>query len=352
MAKTSTQLLKLQMIQQDVIKHHLDGYLISDLVDIQYLLNVKVSSGFLLVTPSQMLFFVDSRYFDALQHLEIEVVLSRIEPDPLYEKLKQLKKVGFDQKISYLEYAKFAKYTEMVPFSSFVSPLRSIKTQEEIQSLTSAAKLCQQGFDFAITQLKEGVTEKQIAQAVEIFWLQHQGEGLAFEPIVAFGQNSAYPHHRASETTLSKQQVVLLDMGVVYQGQCADLTRVYYFGKAPASVKQIYSTLHSVLQEAISKACEKVDAQNLDREAKKKLKEAGLKAYTHSLGHGLGLEVHEPPLLSEKISQPLSSDMVVTIEPGVYDPNNFGMRLEQMVHIGKKTPHLLSPQIPSQIPEL
>lgn len=340
---------------RELLPKEIEAYLVCEPLDLCYLLNVRVSLGYLLVSRKKIIFFVDSRYFEALKFLDLEVQLLT-DNQPIGSHLAEYKTIGFDRSISYAQYEQITKYyPKLKPYDSLVMQLRTIKAPQEIQKIKQAIIHCEKGFSYVQSILKEGVTEIEIAKKVEIFWLENQCDHLSFGPIIAFGKHSAYPHHKPTDQTLKRGDIVLCDMGVVVDGYHSDLARVYGFGTVAQQLQKAYIAVYRALSEAMDSLQQGVCIGLLDQKTKTRIKFQGFDPYGHSLGHGIGLQAHEPPILSQKFldqKKLLQENMLITIEPGIYLSDLGGIRLEQMVLIEKNGYTLLSSPISEKIPEL
>jgi Xaa-Pro aminopeptidase len=218
-----------------------------------------------------------------------------------------------------------------------VQNLRLIKDAEEISKLRAAAQLGYEGYLFALSLLREGVSEKELALALELFWKERGASRLAFDSIIAFGPNSSMPHYRPDETTLKQNTSVLIDCGVVLSHYHSDMTRVAYFGNPPQEIQTIYPIVEEAKAKAIEACRPGTLIGDLDRIARDWIQSKGYGEYfSHSLGHGVGLEIHENPIIRQTgpfSEKPLKTGMVITIEPGIYLPGIGGVRLEDTILI-------------------
>lgn len=314
-------------------------FLIEDPTDLFYLTGVKFSKGSMLVGKESSL-FVDGRYTEAAKGVKGVTSFSDKE---FYSYLcdRRVEKIYFDKdKTSYRRYEtliKEVKQTEFIAQDSLVMPLRQIKEDQEIRGLKKAATLNQAGLEHAAQFLKEGVTEKEIALEYEIFCLRNGGQRVAFEPIVAFGENSALPHHRAGSRKLKNKDVVLIDVGIFVDDYASDMTRCFFFKDKDPLLFSLYEEMQKFHAKLLSEMKEGVLISLLDKKAREWMKELGFTA-SHSLGHGLGLEVHESPRIAydENLKDVLKENMVITIEPGLYIPGRGGLRYEDTLVVKKE----------------
>lgn len=317
---------------------------ITEPVDIFYLTGMHLSAGTLLISHKVSALLVDGRYFEACKKdCPIPVFLAK--EGLLFDLLKSTDTLILDQDST--SYAAFLRWTAsaktagitILPKENLVKQLRIIKDASEIDLLKKAADLGLEGFDYVKSLLRPGVKEREVAAELEYFWRKRGSEGTAFEPIIAFGANSAMPHYRASDAILKDTDIALIDIGVTKDHYHSDMTRVVFLGTPDSKLKEIHSVVEESLKAALTLLRPGTFLKDLDKAARDVLSKAGYAAYfTHSLGHGIGLEVHEYPLV--KSSTPygnvqLQEGMTITIEPGIYLPGIGGVRLEDTVVITK-----------------
>ena len=318
------------------------AYLITEPVDIFYLTGMNVSAGTLIVSHAASALLVDGRYFEACKKdCPIPVFLAK--EGLIYQLLKDAEALIIDQDNT--SYAAFLKWTEsaknagleIIPKENLVKQLRIIKDSSEIHLLKKTSDLGLEGYDYVCSLLKAGITEREVAAELEYFWRKKGSMGVAFDPIIAFGANSAMPHYRAGDAVLKDGDIVLIDIGVTKDHYQSDMTRVVFFGTPKTKLLEIRDVVEASLKAALSLLRPGTFLKDLDVAARTVLAKAGYEEFfTHSLGHGIGLDVHEYPLL--KASAPygnvqLEAGMAITIEPGIYLPGIGGVRLEDTVII-------------------
>jgi Xaa-Pro aminopeptidase len=322
-----------------------DSILVSHLPNIQYLCGFTGSAGLLLVDESQAALFTDSRYtFQA--HEEVHGARVRIAKQGL------LKAVGEDledlkaRRRRAVAYA--AAHTTVVQKQTLdgvsrgrvrwasdenvVEKLRAVKDPGELARMREAARLISDVFRKILPLIRMGTSELDLAAEIEYRIKQMGGSGPSFETIVASGPRSAWAHARPTPKRLGKSELVVLDQGAILRGYCSDMTRTVFVGRAPARIRQMYQAVLQA-QEAAKRAIRPgVKAGDVDRAARRTLKRFGLARYfTHSTGHGLGIEVHEMPRLGKGEETLIQEGMVVTVEPGVYLEGVGGIRIEDDV---------------------
>jgi Xaa-Pro aminopeptidase len=338
-----------------------DALLIEHPIHLFYLTGIELSAGKLLVTPQEACLIVDGRYFEQSQRQTLYSV--QLFKESLLKELitsLQIHQLGFDQ--HYTTYHAFSALTQLaanlkeqsyrldiIPIESVVQKLRLVKDEEEITYLRNAAHLGYQGYELVVSLLREGVTESELAFELEFFWKKRGASRLAFDSIIAFGPNSSMPHYRAGATQLKLHTSVLIDIGVVLAHYHSDMTRVLFFGTPAPIMQTIYSIVEEAKARALALCRPGTLIGDLDQVAREWIASKGYGDYfTHSLGHGIGLDIHEPPIIRNTgpfRDLPLQAGMVITIEPGIYLPKVGGVRLEDTILITEKGYENLTPPI-------
>ncbi len=331
-----------ERFQGELKRRELDAFLVEGACDLYYLTGLKFSAGQLIISSEGCHLLVDGRYIGKAQ-LDSPFPTSLLKGDALKDYLLAISAHTFGFDSTTTTYHAFERLKESAPgkeligLDHFMRQLRAIKGPEEIASIKEACALAAQGQAYAFNLVAEGVTERAIARELEIFWLKEGAERLSFEPIVAFGPHSAEPHHRPTDTPLVPGEVVLLDCGVQKGMYQSDLTRVTCLGSPPDQIQEIYAIVKGAVDNALALLRPGATAGSIDKAARSFIEEMGYgESFTHSLGHGVGLEIHEHPTLR---SSPqcdafvLQANMVVTIEPGIYLPGIGGVRLEDTILI-------------------
>ncbi|NGX48703.1 MAG: Aminopeptidase YpdF [Candidatus Anoxychlamydiales bacterium] len=341
---------RLKNLQNYVLEKNIDLLILDDSISLIYLTGLHLSYGKLFITKDKTKLFVDGRYLQIAKEnssLDVELICEKSLLDFIVE--NKLKNIAFDSsKLSYCSYEKLkvflekikTKYDLDIKITPLVNPLkefRVIKDVDEILLLKKAANLNWRGFEHVCLLLKQGITEKEIAFEYEMFVKKNGADKLSFDPIVAFGKNSAMPHYKTSTKKLELNDLVLMDIGVEIQNYHSDMTRVIFFGSPDPKLERIYSITKKAHSAALSQCKPGVKLKELDLAARKVLKEEGCeKEFVHSLGHGVGLEIHEFPRIkfdTEDRDVILKPGMVITIEPGIYLQNLGGTRYEDTILI-------------------
>lgn len=312
--------------------------LVKDSLSITYLTGVKVEEGYLVVSGCDKACFVDARYFSMLKPKLIEKgVKAYLYKDFScvvdYIKALNKKTVYIDySKTTIKEHLKIKEHFSTKDYSLRLEKLRSIKNAGELKNIKKACQIAQKAYYFALKKIKLGITELELKEILERKMLSLGAQGTSFDTIVAFGKNSAVPHHQTGQTKLENNTPVLIDMGCKVNGYCSDITRTAFFGSPDKKFIDCYKAVFSANESAIKNITVGTKTCGADAFARNVLKENSLdKYFTHSLGHGVGLEIHEYPFISPKTDVELKNDMVFTIEPGVYFDGEFGIRIEDTV---------------------
>ncbi|MGH9747191.1 MAG: M24 family metallopeptidase [Candidatus Acidiferrales bacterium] len=325
-----------------------DAFLVSQLHDIRYLCGFTGSAALLLVEPTRATLFTDSRYtFQA--HEEVADARIAIAKHGLLGAAGQeLRRRRGRVRVAYspahmtvgqhggLQQAAGARI-RWVNGAGAVEKLRALKDPQELATMRRAAILISEVFSESVPLIKPGMTELDLAAELEYAMKRKGASGPSFETIVAAGPHSAWAHARPSSNLLRKSQLVVLDQGAILHGYCSDMTRTVFLGRAPANVRRMYRAVLAAQEAARAAIRPGVSGESADAAARRVLKGERLAQYfTHSTGHGLGLEVHEMPRLGKGEKTILEEGMVITVEPGVYVEGLGGIRIEDDVVVTAK----------------
>ena len=250
-----------------------------------------------------------------------------------------MKTYGFDTGLTVAAHKELKKHFSKLgkTFKGVDMPtqkVRSIKDVGELAKLKKSAALLRRGFLFIKKQLKTGITEEVVAREFELYMKKMGAEALSFEPIIAFGENSASPHYHPGKRKLKKGDVVLIDIGVVVEGYASDMTRILFWGEVTQKIHETYKLVRRAQKGAMEVCKAGVLISELEEVAREIMGKEE-KYFVHALGHGIGLDVHEYPRVATSSTGHLEEGMVITIEPGIYLPGAFGIRYEDMVLITK-----------------
>lgn len=333
--------------------HELESLLVSKPENRRYLSGFSGSSGILLVTCDHMFLFTDGRYEEQARMEASEwslVIYKRSFVEELVSVCADLriKELGFEK--DFMTYQQFELLKnnlpdiEVRPVSGLVEGLRRIKDETEIQLIQEACTITCSAFQYLLGELRAGQKEREIAGLLEYFMRCQGGSLPAFETIVAAGRRSALPHGVASDQVIRRGHLVVLDMGATFKGYASDLTRTICIGRFDSRQREIYEIVLEAQARALSFIRAGVTAGEADAAARDFIRNAGYADFfPHSLGHGVGLSVHEEPLLAVGQNVILEEGMVVTVEPGIYLPGWGGVRIEDTVLVTQKGCKILTP---------
>lgn len=326
MRPTARQLLK----ENDLL-----ALLVSNPVNVRYLTETSSENGVLLVVPTGFILFIDGLELEAIQKQAGKKVKVKSLAS-ISSSLGKIKNCAFEEEN--VTVARLKRWKKLFPQTSFtaskdiVEQYRRTKDADELKSILKANKITENILERIPDILKTGITEVGVAWIIES-WAREQGaEKMGFETIVGFGAHTSRPHHRPTTKKLKKGDLVQIDMGLVLNGYTSDRSAVYFTGKPTAQQKKVLAALEEAKEAGINAIAAGVACSEPDRIARAILKKHGLEKYfIHSLGHGVGLDIHEGVSLSKRSKDYLLEHEVVTVEPGVYFPGKWGMRLEDMV---------------------
>ncbi len=312
--------------------------------------NPTEREGWILVTDTTVHIFTDSR-FEGLYSLPSGFSFGMLTPEKrmsqhLEELLKNklIETVHFEaENISYLEYELLAKLPfSFTPLHYFILETRSIKDQEEYMYIKKACELIDQCLAEIIPTISIGLTEKDIARKIE-HWCQNHDVSLAFPTIVAIDGHASIPHYEAGDEKIKKGSFILIDCGISYNGYNSDITRMVSIGKPSEEIVTVYKKMLEIQEQTIELLGQKETYNEVDTYCRTELENANVPLYRHALGHGIGLSVHELPRVSYLSKGTIEEGHMITIEPGVYKTNEYGIRIEDTVYIGKnKKPEILT----------
>ena len=316
------------------------AFLITDRLTRKYLCGVDIAEGFLILSKTPVV-FTDARYFyQAKQKLAkagVDSKLYKSEADlKVYLDGLNVQNLLVDYRVTTLkEYGVYKTFgLEIKDGASLLENARCVKDKQEFSYIKKACEIAERAYHVAIRTVKKGITEIQLKEKIENLMIEYGAQEIAFDTIVAFGANSAVPHHETGNTVLQDNQVILVDMGCKIEGYCSDLTRTAFFGQPSIRFLSAYTAVLNANELAEEQITSGMSMKRADAIARDFLSENGYgEHFTHSLGHGVGLEIHEYPTVSPKSDATLTENMVFTIEPGVYYDGEFGIRIEDTVVI-------------------
>jgi Xaa-Pro aminopeptidase len=349
--------------RQAKLREHLattpfDGLLISHLPNIRYLCGFTGSAGMLLVEEAGSVFFSDVRYdtqaHDQVQSAKVVIARNAIL-QAVGERLSRRRKraggwtLGIEAE--HCTVADKKRLNDQLPgamrlkdSTAVVERLRMGKDTDELARIRAAVNLGAKLFDRALEVIRPGVKESEVAAEMEYAARRAGAEEMSFPTIIASGSRSALPHGRASEEPIRPGGFVVCDFGVILEGYCSDQTRTVWVGSAPRAAREAYEAVREAQVAAVDAVRPGATAGEVDSAARKVLQKAGLGRYfTHSTGHGVGIEIHEAPRVATRQKEILEPGMVITVEPGVYFPGKWGVRIEDMVAVTASGREVLTP---------
>ncbi len=352
-------------LNQEIKKHNLDMLLITNQTNIFYLLGLKTEDSLLLAAAERYFFITDARfkeesknYFNHFKNIQL-IIESPQKPRKIIiqEIMAGLgaKKIGFEAKnLSFFSYQNLklslGKKAILVPVPGLVENLRIIKDKNEIDIIRRAVKITKEAFMYLGRILKPGQREVDLAREIEYFIRLKGASGPAYDLIIASGKESSKPHAKISSQVIKNNNLIMADMGVVFKEYNSDLTRTFFLGKIPSNLKKIKEIVTLAQKRAIDLIKPGVEISLLDQAARGYIKSQGYgDNFVHSLGHGLGLAVHESPAISSRNKQKLEEGMVFTVEPAIYLPGQGGVRIEDVVLVTKKGCVVLSDDLNQSI---
>ncbi len=328
-----------------IIPKDSDCALITSDINRRYFTGMKSSAGILLCFRDKAYLIIDFRYIEKACKCvkDCEVILQ----DDLYPQISQLIKKHNAGTVSVesqeMTVSTLNRLSEKLPrfyfdstdkLSNAIYDMRSVKSDEDIEKMKSAQKITDMAFSHILNFIKEGKTEREISLELDYFMLKNGAEAISFDTIALAGKNTSMPHGVPSDYTINKGDFVLMDFGAVYDGYHSDMTRTVCVGTPTDEMTEIYNIVLSAQLNALKTAHSGISGKTLDESARKIIEDKGYGEYFgHSLGHGVGMEIHEFPNASSKTEKIIPENSVVTIEPGIYIPDKFGIRIEDMVKI-------------------
>jgi Xaa-Pro aminopeptidase len=337
--------LRLKNIRQAITNIKIDGFLVTDLINVRYLTGFTGSSGFAFVTGKETFFITDFRYKEQSEK-EVKHATIIIEKGDRFRIIQTLSKknhirsLGFESSVSYAFHKKLLQSgLRLHAVEGLIEKLRTIKDISEIGAIQEAVKRAETAFLEVRPYIKLGIKEHAIALRLEERLKRKGCSHIPFEIIVASGAHSSMPHARSTEKKLSQGDFVIIDWGGEAHGYFSDMTRTFIMrgGNTFSRQREIYNIVLEANRKAISSVTQGMKTKEVDRVARDFIRNAGYGEYFgHGTGHGVGLQVHEAPRVTWSRSQPIRENMVFTVEPGIYIPDFGGVRIEDMVVVKNK----------------
>jgi Xaa-Pro aminopeptidase len=343
-------------IRKTLAAHKLDALLVAHLPNIRYLCGFSGSSGVLLVSEKGSVFFTDGRYTTQAR-AEVQGARVAVTRKPgltaaaewLKSRGQGLRRIGVEAE--HMTVGARSRLAAVLPSKTrlreappLVEQARMVKDEEEIARIRAAVLLGAGLFDTVLKTIRPGVKEADVAAEMEYAARRAGAEQMSFETIIASGERSALPHGRASLAAIPARGFVVCDFGVILAGYCSDMTRTVHVGDPTREARQTYEAVREAQQAAVDAARSGTSVGEVDGAARNLLRKKHLaKFFRHSTGHGVGLEIHESPRIAAAQTEILRPGMVITIEPGVYLPGKWGVRIEDMVVVRERECEMLTP---------
>lgn len=343
---------RLKAVRALMTTFKLQSMLVTELAHVRYLTGFSGSSGLCLITPTHQFFITDRRYkTQAPQEISgFNIIIAKQNLFPLLAERKLVPKrsrIGFEsQHVSVADMNSLKKLlpqSHFIPATNILENVTAVKDEKEIELISFAASISDKVFKKLLTLVRPGVRECDIAAEISYWHRNYGAECDAFDPIVASGERGALPHARASEKKIRRGEMVVLDFGCRYLGYNSDITRTLAVGNPSAEMRKVYQIVLDAQMKAIDAVRDKVTACSIDSIARKHIRKNGYgKYFIHSLGHGLGIHVHDPLRVSAISKAILKTGNVVTIEPGIYIPGRGGVRIEDDIVVRENSCDILT----------
>jgi Xaa-Pro aminopeptidase len=322
------------------------SFFVTNPVNVRYLTGFESSNAFVLVRADRVLLFTDGRYIEAartVEGVEAIVVDREFEPGPA-RALPDVAELPMAFEADHLTYACYEALSglDLVPAVGTIQGLRAVKEPEELEEIRRAARILNAAYERLAGESLIGRREAEVAWWMEQTMREEGADALAFDIAVASGPNSALPHHHAGQRRIEAGETVVVDAGAKVDGYCSDCTRTFGTGPLPGELQRAYAVCRSAQESALAEVEAGAEARALDEIARGEIEEAGFEVL-HGLGHGVGLEVHELPVMRPTADGALTGGNVVTVEPGVYLPGLGGVRIEDLVIVTENGAEILTP---------
>lgn len=321
-----------------------DAILITSEQNRRYATGFQSSAGACFITKQKGYFFTDFRYIEAAKSKIEGYDVTEVHGGEAYSKyineiirLDGVNNVGFeDNSLTFSEVNRWEKSlsAKLHPMGDLISNLRQVKTKNELECVISAQRIAEKALEEVLNDIKPGITEKEIAAKLIYLMLINGAEKMSFEPIVVSGKNSSMPHGVPSAKKIEKGDFVTMDFGCIFNGYCSDMTRTVAVGYVTEEMERIYNLVLKAQNAGISAAKAGVSGKTVDLAARNVIQEAGYGEYFgHGFGHGIGIDIHEMPNAGPNSQNVLQDGCIISAEPGIYLPEKFGVRIEDMLYI-------------------
>ncbi|MCM8771786.1 MAG: Xaa-Pro peptidase family protein [Candidatus Omnitrophica bacterium] len=339
--------IRLERVREILEDKKIDVIITKNPSNIFYLTGIIEIEGYLVVDRDNLYLFVSPLYFnechDYIKRGSFENFhLQEIKNKNFRKFISGYKKIGLiNTEITYSGYKDLQKglKAKIYLFDDFILDLRSVKDEKEIEFIKKAELIAKNVIETVKKNLKEGINELDIVAEIKYQIIKNGGRKESFEPIVASGIYSSYPHHKSRDKKIKNGEVVIIDLGADFNGYKSDLTYTFFVGDVDEEIKRIYKIVEETQKISVEYLRkENIKGYDLYKKAIENFKKYNIeKFFVHGLGHGIGIDVHEKPYLNKKGKEKLKKGNVFTIEPGIYIPEKFGIRLEKMIFLKNLT---------------
>ncbi len=332
---------KIRLLRERLRNLKLEGMIVTNPVSIKYLTNIE-NEGTLLITRKENIFLTYTMFLESVKKtvtINDEIIVADFRDISQYENFFLFcENVGFEENyVTYKQYYYLKqkyKVNNLSETEDIIEKLRAVKDNDEIDKIKKACEITDKCFNHLLEFIKIGTTEKEIAFEIEMFFRKNGAEGLAFNPVVAIGENSSDPHWQPGDRAVKMADPILIDMGCKYQGYCSDMTRTIFMGCILEEIKPIYDLVLKNQLYTIKEIKEYASIKTISQ-----MVESNFRLYNydliHSLGHSIGLETHEIPYINSKNDTFLKENMIIANEPGIYIPEKYGIRIEDTILVEK-----------------
>lgn len=331
------------MVTNDLFENgtKIDAYVFTDESNRFYFTRMETSFGAVIIGKDSKVFITDFRYEAEAREIVRDFELVICKAGDFYAKIAEVltkldaKNVGYGENMYVNEFNELKaalKGFKLKPANEMIEAKRAVKTDEEIDLIIAAQRIAEGALHKAMTRIKPGMSERELMAEINYEMVIGGAQGYSFETIVAFGVNTAQPHHHPGDKKLEKDELILVDMGAKYNGYCSDMTRTFCFGDPGDELRRIYNIVKDAQEYAIRYARAGMTCHDVDTLAREYINSNGYgERFGHGFGHGVGIDIHEAPRVANKSTTVLKPNMVITAEPGIYVPGLGGVRIEDML---------------------
>ncbi len=341
---------KIRSLREKMRLLDINGMIVTNPANIHYIVGTN-AEGVFLITNRENILLTDARYIEQVNNsitIGDEIIVydsANVSEQDYLGFFAECTRIGIEENnITYAQYQNYVRkfrLKEAVETNYLIENMRMIKDDIEISKIRKASEITDNCFRYLLEYIKEGVTEKQIALEIEKYFIENGADGVAFDTIVASGENSSKPHAMPTDRIIQKGDCITIDFGAKFEGYCTDMTRTIFVGKVSDEIRELYNFILGCQIRATEKMKDNAEGKLI---AKSLESEFNARNYSmiHALGHGVGLDVHEFPIISQRSCFTLKENMVVTNEPGIYIPGKLGIRIEDTILVNKMIPEVLT----------